>query len=181
MSLKFVPLLYIFLILLANSMFFSCESLLNTDKESGTPPLPPPFVEVSLRVDTLPRYYEPHTLQYAITVVGDSGQYPVNPTTGDTAKHVAMMFETSRYMEGTNAAAETLWAGPVDIGQCIVLEPAFQVTQTAKQRRDHIKLWWTFYRNDPPPSRGDSLLEWGYYPRTLRFHSLTGEYVLTTP
>jgi len=74
------------------------------------------------------------------------------------------------------AAAETLWAGPVDIGQRILLAPAFQVTHTAKQRLDRIQLWWIFYFNEPPPSSVDSL---GYPPWRLTFNYYTGEYQFT--
>lgn len=137
-------------------------------------PIPERYLDVQVIYKKLPNYLQPSEVVFTITVVGNDYKYPIN-FLGDTLTWLYLRLESSDWLEGINAVADTLWYDEVKIGQKIILNPEYKIIKEGANYST-IYLKWGLFEKETPL---DSILNM-VGPRWLFiFNHRTGEYILT--
>lgn len=175
---------FLFAVLCLGLLVTGCESPCEANPNcSPLSPGPLNWLDVELRFDTLPTWDEPSELIFDIIVIGKDMAYPVNSVTGDTLNHLLLWFYNSLWVEGLNTTADSLWAGPVEIGQQIVLRTITQLDSTQlsdpgdKPEFSFIRLAWVYYSTNYTVTQLEALRDnpnvygFGFNPETGNYYT----------
>ncbi|MCH7733405.1 MAG: hypothetical protein IIB44_13015 [Candidatus Marinimicrobia bacterium] len=136
-------------------------------------PSPERYLDVHVSYQELPNYLQPSEVAFTITIIGQDSTYPID-FLGDTLKWLYLRFESSDWLEGTNAVTDTLWYNEVIIGQQIILNPEYQIIKE-EVNYSAIYLYWALFNKDTPL---DSILNKTGPRWIFSFNHRSGEYTL---
>ncbi len=121
---------YIFVVFLFVFFFSACKS--NNPVTSGDDPNPPSWVNLSVKIDSLPQVGKTGSIQFNFVVVGKNGNLPLAYATQDTMNYIRISFlpEPGR-KSFTTVSGDSTWEGRVSYLDTILLKTQFTPQQTS--------------------------------------------------
>lgn len=110
--------------------FVSCSEPISTDK--GGEPNPPRWVELAVKIDSLPAVGKTGSMQFKFIVTGKGDKLPVAYETGDTMNYIRISFKPDPGRQRfTIMSGDTLWEGKVSFLENITLNTQFKPLKTS--------------------------------------------------
>lgn len=111
--------------------YLSCSEPTSTDK--GGDPNPPRWVEMSVKIDSLPAVDKTGIFQFQFIVTGEDNGLPFSSETGDSVNYIRVSFYPDLSGQRfTTMSGDTLWEGKVSYLDTIKLTTLFTPKKTPK-------------------------------------------------
>lgn len=120
---------FFFVGIMSSFLFLSCSK--HTPTDTGGEPVPPNWVELTIKVDSLPAAGKTGSVQFQFVVTGDGNGMPIGNDTKDTVNYIRVSFKPDPGRErSTFIQGDSLWEGGVRHLDTIILKTMFTPLKT---------------------------------------------------